>query len=222
MEQRMLETLSEAAHALKIPLGDRELSLFTIYYRELITWNAKINLVSVSSALDIPIKHFLDSLTLLPYFKNATSNVLDIGSGAGFPGIPVKIVLNSLNIFLLESSRKKTSFLKNTIRNLNLIDINVIHDRAERLMEDESYRDRFAAVISRATYKLPQFLQMGAYFVSPQGILIAMKGKKSDDEIKEADFIAQNMGLQHVSTNDMILPMTGDFRRIIIYKKGFQ
>jgi 16S rRNA (guanine527-N7)-methyltransferase len=219
MVERMLEIFSAAANALGIPLGDGELSLFTTYYRELITWNEKISLVSLKSDFDIPIKHFVDSLTLVPFMKHTSGQILDMGSGAGFPGIPVKIVLKSLTMFLLESSRKKSSFLKHTIRSLQLTDIHVIHNRAERLMKDETYQGRFEAVISRATFKLPQFLQMGAYFLSPQGILIAMKGKKSDDEIKEVNYRTQDMGLKHVSTNDITLPITGDFRRIIIYEK---
>ncbi len=175
MEQDISHILATGANALGITLGAREVSQFTTYYNELLSWNEKINLVSVKSDLDIPIKHFIDSLTLLPFIENKTGRLLDIGSGAGFPGIPLKIVLNSMNVSLLESSRKKTSFLKHIIRSINLTDISVIHNRAENLMEDDSYRGCFDVVTTRATLKLPEFLQMGAFFLSGNGTLIAMR-----------------------------------------------
>ena len=218
MEKKLSQILSEAANAMGIALGDRETSLFAAYYGELLAWNSKINLVSVKSDRDIIIKHFIDSLTLLPYIRDNTCRVLDIGSGAGFPGIPLKIAVNSLKVFLLESSRKKSSFLKHVIRSLDLTDTVVIHNRAELLM-DEAYRGFFQIVTSRATFKLPQFLRMGAFFLAPRGSLIAMKGNKSDQELTEADEMSYNLGLKYIGSHDLTLPITGDFRRIIIYEK---
>ena len=215
----MRDILFQAAMAMDISLKAKELVLFETYYKELLTWNKKINLVSVRSDLDIPIKHFIDSLTLLPYIKSKTGQVLDIGSGAGFPGIPLKIALNSLTVVLLESSRKKSSFLKHIIRSLNLTDITVINNRGESLMEDETYRGRFEVVISRATFKLPQLLRIGGFFLSPNGILIAMKSKRSDEELTEAADMSQKVGLKYIASHDLTLPITGDFRKIIIYEK---
>jgi 16S rRNA (guanine527-N7)-methyltransferase len=215
----MRDILFQAAMAMDISLKAKELVLFETYYKELLTWNKKINLVSVRSDLDIPIKHFIDSLTLLPYIKSKTGQVLDIGSGAGFPGIPLKIALNSLTVVLLESSRKKSSFLKHIIRSLNLTDITVINNRGEILMEDETYRGRFEAVISRATFKLPQLLRIGGFFLSPNGSLIAMKSKRSDEELTEAADMSQKVGLKYIASHDLTLPITGDFRKIIIYEK---
>jgi 16S rRNA (guanine527-N7)-methyltransferase len=217
----MRDILLNAALAMDISLQEKALDLFEVYYNELLSWNKKFNLISAKSELDIPIKHFIDSLTLLPYIKNTTAQVLDIGAGAGFPGIPLKIVMNSLNIFLLESSRKKTSFLKHIIRSLNLTDASVIHNRAENLMEDENYSGRFEIVTSRATLKLSPFLQMGTYFLSPGGTLIAMKGKRSDEELAEAYEMSHNFGLNYITSHDITLPITGEFRRIIIYDKVF-
>jgi 16S rRNA (guanine527-N7)-methyltransferase len=217
----MRDILFNAASASGISLSEKDLILFETYHRELLIWNKKINLVSVKSDIDIPIKHFLDSLTLVPFIKNKSGQVLDIGSGAGFPAIPLKIVLNSLKISLLESTRKKTSFLKHIIRSLNLNDTVVIHNRAEYLMEDESYRGLFNLVTSRAALKLPQLLRIGAYFLASKGILIAMKGKKAKEELSEAVRISQNLGLQYVASHDITLPKTGDLRKIIIYERIF-
>lgn len=217
----MRDILFTTASSLGISLSDKALLLFETYHRELLTWNKKINLVSVKSALDIPIKHFLDSLTLVPFIQDTSGHVLDIGSGAGFPAIPLKIAVNSLKISLLESSRKKTSFLKHIIRTLHLTDIPVIHNRAEYLMEDEAYRGTFTVVTSRATLKLPHFFRMGAYFLAPKGILIAMKSKRAEEELREGANVSQNLGYHYIARHDITLPITGDFRTIIIYEKSF-
>ena len=218
---RMRDILFTTVSSLGISLSEKALSLFETYQRELLTWNKKINLVSVKSDLDIPIRHFLDSLTLAPFIQDQRSQVLDIGSGAGFPGIPLKIAIPSLKVFLLESSRKKASFLKHIIRTLHLTDITVIHNRAEHLMEDEAYRGTFTLVTSRATLKLPQLFRMGAYFLAPKGILIAMKSKRAEEELREGANISQNMGFNYSARHDITLPGTGDFRTIIIYEKSF-
>jgi 16S rRNA (guanine527-N7)-methyltransferase len=217
----MRDILFTTASSLGISLSEKALLLFETYHRELLTWNKKINLVSVKSALDIPIKHFLDSLTLVPFIQDTSGQVLDIGSGAGFPAIPLKIAVNSLKISLLESSRKKTSFLKHIIRTLHLTDIPVIHNRAEYLMEDEAYRGTFTVVTSRATLKLPQFFRMGAYFLAPKGILIAMKSNRAEEELREGANVSQNLGYHYIARHDITLPITGDFRTIIIYEKSF-
>ena len=217
----MRDILATTSSSLGISLSEKALRLFEIYHDELLTWNKKINLVSVKSDLDIPIRHFLDSLTLAPFIKDQRSQVLDIGSGAGFPGIPLKIAIPSLKVFLCESSRKKTSFLKHIIRTLHLTDITVIHNRAEHLMEDEAYRGTFTLVTSRATLKLPQLFRMGAYFLAPKGILLAMKSKKVEEELREGVNISQNLGFNYSARHDITFPMTGDFRTIIIYEKSF-
>ena len=219
MEERVSQILTDGTNAMGIALGKGELSLFAAYYDELLAWNNKINLISAKSEKDIIINHFIDSLTLLPYIKSETCQVLDIGSGAGFPGIPLKIAVNSLKVFLLESSRKKTSFLKHVIRSLGLADTVVIHNRAESLMKDETCRDFFQVVTSRATLKMPEFLRMGAFFLAPKGSLIAMKGKISDQELTDAAGISHSLGLEYIGSHDLKLPITGDFRRIIIYEK---
>jgi 16S rRNA (guanine527-N7)-methyltransferase len=221
MEKKFSQILSEAANALGIALGERELSLFAAYYGELLAWNSKINLISVKSDRDIIIKHFIDSLTLLPYINDNACRILDIGSGAGFPGIPLKIAVSSLKVFLLESSRKKSSFLKHVTRSLGLTDAVVVHNRAQFLMEDETYSGYFQIVTSRATTKLPEFLRMGAFFLAADGFLIAMKGKKSDQELTEAAGMSYGLGLKYIGSHDLRLPITGDFRRLIIYKKLF-
>jgi len=219
METHLQRILSEASSAIGVRLGERELVLFQEYHRELLLWNTKINLVSVKSDVDIPIKHFIDSLTPLQFIENKKSALLDIGTGAGFPGIPLKIAENRLRVTLVDSSRKKTSFLKNIIRKLQLDHITIINRRFDLLMQDETYRDTFDVIISRASFKLPQFLEIGGAFISPGGILIAMKGANISEELKQAEEIAQRIGWKHAGCHEIRLPVIGDFRKIIIYKK---
>ena len=219
-EQNTSHILSEAAGTIGITLGQRERILFSSYHRELLVWNKKINLVSVRSPYEIPIKHFVDSLTPVPFIKNREGKVLDMGTGAGFPGIPLKIAVDSLKVCLLEASRKKTSFLKHIVRTLGLLETTIIQGRAEKLREEEIYHHIFDVVISRATFKLPQFLLMGAFFLSPDGILIAMKGPSINGELREATKTSEEIGLTCTGCHDVRLPIIGDLRKIIIYKKS--
>lgn len=219
MDKNLDEILSDAAARIGIFLSDKQLSLFAAYYGELLSWNEKINLVFAKSSLDIPIKHFIDSLTPLLFLTNPSSMLLDIGTGAGFPGIPMKIVSPSLKLFLLESSRKKTSFLKHVIRTLHLDETIVIHNRAEHLMTDGAYKNCFDTVISRATLKLSALIPMSSFFLKHNGILIAMKGKNVMTERKDAFEISELSGLTFLSCHDIRLPVTGDSRKIVIFNK---
>jgi len=219
MGNDLVKILTEASDALGVDLKNRELALFSIYFRELLLWNKKINLVSVTSDLDIPIKHFIDSLIPVPFLSNREAKLLDIGSGAGFPGLPMKIAVPSLKVFLLEASRKKTSFLKHVIRTLHLDDIAVIHNRAEHLVADGVYRGFFDIIISRATLKTSELLQMGAYFLRNDGFVIAMKGKNIANEWNDRKDISSLSGLTFLSCHDIQLPVIGDLRKIVIFKK---
>jgi 16S rRNA (guanine527-N7)-methyltransferase len=176
MNEHLLKMLKESASNLHVDLDVRALDLFCGYYRELVIWNEKMNLVSVRTPQEIIIKHFVDSLTPLPYIACPAGRLLDIGSGGGFPGIPLKIAVPSLSVALLEASRKKSSFLKHVIRRLPLPKTTVIHMRTEAAMQDSTYLHHFNTVISRAAFKLPQLFMMSRFFLSPGGLLIAMKG----------------------------------------------
>ena len=219
MEKNPDERLSEAATGMGVHLNDKQLSLFYTYYRELLAWNLKINLVSAKSSLDIPLKHFIDSLMPLPFVRNTSARLLDIGAGAGFPGIPMKIALPSLKVFLLESSRKKTSFLKHIIRTLRLDETTVIHNRVEHLITDDSYRNGFDIVISRAAFKLSDLLRISSFFLINNGVIMAMKGGRITDELKEAVDICETFGLTYLSCHDIRLPVIHDMRKIVLFKK---
>jgi 16S rRNA (guanine527-N7)-methyltransferase len=215
----MEETLVAASQELGIPLGKREFTLFEAYYRELMFWNKKISLVSVKSPLDVPLKHFIDSLTVLPFINYEKHSLLDIGSGAGFPGIPIKVVRNSLAVTLLDSSRKKTSFLKNIVRRLNLENIQVINRRVELFAQERTNNETFDVVISRSSFKLPVFIEKCSRLVSENGILIAMKGKEIDQELKEAMKLSDKAGLRFTMCQNITIPVSGDPRKIVLFER---
>ena len=139
--------LADSAASIGVNIDKHQIALFLDYYDTICIWNEKINLVSLKSSLDIPIKHFIDSLFPMRFLCNRSARLLDIGTGAGFPGIPMKIAAPSLQVTLLESSRKKSSFLKQVIRTLHLHNIEVLNRRVEACLEAGSYRESFDVVI---------------------------------------------------------------------------
>jgi len=218
---RLNKLLQEAVADFNVLLSDQQSKNFLLYYEELKFWNSRINLISSSeSAADIFIKHFLDSLTLIPFIPLPDSSLLDIGTGGGFPGIPLKIALNSLNVTLLEASRKKVSFLKSLNRLLNLNKIQVLQERVECLLQKEQYRNRFDIVVSRAALKLPEYLRFGKELVTPDGLIIAMKGVNYQLELDEVQENIEDWGIFLAEVHSLTLPLTGDFRVIMIFKRS--
>jgi 16S rRNA (guanine527-N7)-methyltransferase len=214
------QLLVEAAASMNVVLGENQLDLFMRYYQEIMGWNEKINLLSRSSAEVTLLKNFIDSLTAVQFLPERESRVLDMGSGGGFPGIPLKIACPALQVSLLEASRKKASFLKHILRTLQLAEITVIHERAESLRSRESYRNSFDTVISKAAFKLPLLLTLGAAFLRPGGILMAMKGADISDELAEAQSAAAAAELLLTASHALTLPVTGDRRQILIYTRA--
>ena len=214
-----LAPLWEGAAQLGVSLTDEQRQRFLRYAEELLFWNAKMNLISLKHDLDIPIRHFLDSLTPLPYLGAQTASVLDIGAGAGFPGLPLKISCPTLAVYLLEASRKKTSFLRQVIRTLGLAEVHVVHGRAEVLRTDDAMSGRYDCVISRATWKLPDFVAMGSAFLRRGGCLVSMKGVEFREELDAAAPVATRIGLDPPEVREFCLPITGEGRTLIIYRK---
>lgn len=214
MNEHLLKILQDAASAIHVALDERALDLFNRYYRELILWNKRMNLICVHRPEEVLIKHFIDSLTPLPYIIRPGGRLLDIGAGGGFPGIPLKIAMPTLHVFLLEASRKKSSFLRHLIRQLPLAQTAVIHARAESAMTDDAYHHTFDTVISRAAFKLPELCTMGRFFLSSGGFLIAMKGPFGEKE--KGGF--HDLDLRCIARHDISLPFDGGRRKIMIFQ----
>lgn len=214
-----MHTLSEGAAAVGVSLGRAELDLFALYHRELLLWNRRINLVSQQASREIVIRHFVDSLTPLPWIDQPDGLLIDLGSGGGFPGIPLRIALPELKLTLVESLRKKTSFLAHVVRTLRLDNVNIIRERVEALIGEPVCAGAFDTVLSRAAFKLPELLRMAAFFLKPEGLLIALKGSDPRAEMDDAATVFSATGMNLSACREIRLPGTDLSRNIIIYKR---
>ncbi len=159
MGESFEQILLAAAGEMGIVIDQDRLALFEEYRKTLLFWNSRMNLVSLRSETDLPVRHFIDSLTLLPFLPSGGIRLLDIGSGAGFPSIPLKIFHPDLQVTLLEASRKKCSFLKEVIRKLALKDIAVTQSRLEALLSSKT-PPVYDMIVSRATFKMNELLEL--------------------------------------------------------------
>jgi 16S rRNA (guanine527-N7)-methyltransferase len=221
MDDTLVKTLSEGAAEIGIRLESAELDLFAAYRREIILWNRKINLISERSSQEMIIRHFLDSLTPAPFLEHPEGALIDLGSGGGFPGIPLRIALPGLQLSLVETSRKKSSFLSHIVRTIPLGGVEVIRERVETLVAGKILSGRFDAVISRAAFKLPALVRMASFFLKPGGQLIAMKGADPQTEMQETERISAAAGMVFAACRDVRLSGEELSRKIIIYNRVF-
>ena len=220
MNEDLQHILSREATVLGLCLNQKQKQLFAIYYDEFQIWNEKVNLTSVANGASFVIKHLVDSLLPLAMIPGEIKNVLDLGTGGGLPGIPLKIVRPELEVVLLDSSRKKTSFLNHVIAKLGLSGIRVVTGRAEDLCHDKSWTKTFDLVISRAAFKLGPFIEIGSSFLVANGLLLAMKGHDlAFAEEEEGENAAKKYGMKRMETCKITLPYFADCRSIIAYKK---
>ena len=165
----------------KIEISDKSMNNFVIYMDNLIEWNKKINLTAIKKEEDIIVKHFVDSIFILKYING--NKIIDIGSGAGFPGIPLKIAKNNLDITLLDSVNKKVLFMQDSIEKMGLKNIVAIHGRAEDYAHNIKYREQYDVATSRAVANMSTLVEYMLPFVKIGGVCICMKGPNSNEEI---------------------------------------
>jgi 16S rRNA (guanine527-N7)-methyltransferase len=176
--------LIEGAAELDIELAPGQTRQFAIHAAELVRWNQKINITAITDPLEVAVKHFLDSLSVARYIPPDTT-LLDIGSGGGFAGLPLKVLMPSLSVTLIDASRKKVNFLKHVIRILNLDNIEALHMRAEDLAKDPLFLKRYRVVTSRALSSLKLFCNLAMPLLMDDGTILALKGDVGNDEMNE-------------------------------------
>ena len=176
--------MAEESEKIGIKLPDEQLNEFYEYMQLLLEWNEKMNLTAITDPEEVIKKHFVDSITIKKYIKEK-SRLIDVGTGAGFPGIPLKIVDKSIKLTLLDSLNKRINFLNEIIEKLNLKEVNTIHSRAEEYAKNKA-RESYDVAVSRAVADLPILLEYLMPYVKLNGICICMKGPKAQEELERS------------------------------------
>ena len=209
-------SLIEKANSIGVEISQKQAEQFYKYMELLLEWNEKMNLTAITEPEEVILKHFIDSLTIIPYLKEADT-VLDIGTGAGFPGIPLKILEENKKFTLLDSLNKRIIFLQTVINELELKNIQAIHGRAEEFVSKE--RETYDIVTSRAVARLNVLLEYMLPFVKVGGRCICMKSFEIEEELKEAKKAIEILGGEIEKIDEITLPNTDIKRKIVVIKK---
>jgi len=216
----LTETLARGAEELGIELTGEHLEKFEIYYKMMAEANKKINLTSFDDERGVAVKHFIDSLTCLKALEGENlASLADVGSGAGFPGIPLKICRPELHVALIESQFKKAEFLERVAGELGLKDVVVINARAEIAGREERRREYYALAVARALAGLNVLAEYCLPLVRKGGYFLAMKGKNPEEEIARAQRSIEETGGRLERVVRLRLPLAGDERNLVLIKK---
>lgn len=201
-----------------IAISDEQFLMFDIYAHELISYNEKVNLTALTSPEDIAEKHFLDSILPFYHFKvKSGASIIDVGTGAGFPSCPLKIMRNDIDVTLLDSLLKRVNFLTRISDVLGL-SAQCIHGRAEELGRDPNYREKYDIATARAVAGLPMLCEYCLPFVKEGGYFLSLKGSRGAQEAKEAYTAIKTLGGRLEEIYCYYLP-SGDERTLIVVKK---
>lgn len=204
----------------KIELSEEQLHQYELYFKELVTWNEKMNLTGITERSEVYLKHFYDSLTLSFYVDfTEIQSIADIGSGAGFPGIPLKICFPHLKLTIVDSLNKRIQFLQNVVDTLGLKNVELIHGRAEDVARQAGKRDSFDLVTARAVARLAVLNEFCLPFVKTGGMFAAMKGTDLKEEVKEAAASLRELKGRLKDSYHFQLPQENSDRHIIIIQK---
>ena len=220
MNDEIISLFIKLAAQFDVELSDHQIQQFNSYYDSLIEWNSFVNLTAITEANDVMIKHFLDSIAIMKYVSiPAQASIIDIGTGAGFPGIPLKIILPDSKIVLLDSLNKRINFLNHIIDKLQLKNISTIHGRAEDLAHESEYREKFDFAVSRAVANLSTLNELCTPFVKVNGIFLSYKSEKADTEIDAAKNSFSKLGISITDKIEYTLPSTDFCRNLIVIHK---
>ena len=218
MKDDFFDVLCEGASKFGVSLSSSQQDKFKIYKDLLKEWNKKINLTSITDDVMISMKHFVDSVSICPYINKKNVTLIDIGTGAGFPSLPVKIVRDDIKVVLLDSLEKRTKFLEEVVKVLGLDGVDIVHARAEDKGVDISFREKFDYACARAVAALPVLLEYCMPFVKVGGVFIAMKGS-SVDEIDQSKRALGILGGRIVDVKEFCLPGFDYKRSVILVEK---
>lgn len=223
-----MELLIKGCQELGIELSSEQLEQFQRYYELLIAWNQKMNLTAIEEYSDVQTKHFLDCLVGVPIIAEELAEPLppkqslqavDVGSGAGFPGLPLKIVWPALKMTLIDGTGKKVSFLREVVEALKLQEVTVVQGRAEELGQQAEYRARFDLVTARAVARLNTLVEYLIPLTRQDGYIMAYKGPSAAEEFMEAQRAIGTLGGEVVRFAPVSVPFLAEERRVLLIKK---
>lgn len=210
----------EELQKLNITLTEYQKEQFDRYYQILVEWNKVMNLTGITDYDEVNLKHFTDSLTVVRTLDlNEICSVIDIGTGAGFPGLPIKIAFPNIKVVLLDSLNKRIKFLDAVAEELNLTGIETLHGRAEDYAKKKEYREQFDLCVSRAVANLLTLSEYCIPFVKKNGYFVSYKSGSSDEEIKQSEKAVNILGGEIIKVDKFLLPGTDMGRSLVNIKK---
>ncbi len=216
----MEKFIQDTAKIIGLHLNARQVRSFQLYEKELLEWNEKINLTAINEPEAIRTKHFLDSLTAICELNNPTpERLVDVGTGAGFPGIPLKIMLPDLKLTLVESVGKKADFCRHMVEVLKLENVEVLTTRAEDLGQQAQYREKFDWAVARAVSQLPVLVEYLLPLVRVSGGMLAQKGEHAHAEVQSAEKAMRLLGGSLRRVSPVTLPGVAEERYLVVIDK---
>ncbi len=217
-ETKFCQELQEKTSQMGLTLTQKQLQQFYGYLNLLIEWNQKMNLTAITETEEVMVKHFIDSLTICPYLENG-KKVIDVGTGAGFPGIPYAIFDPTAEVLLADSLQKRTIFLAEVKKELGLENVHIVHGRAEDLGKDANYREQYDFAVSRAVAPLPILLEYLIPFVKVNGFCVCMKGSNGKAELEQSKNALTVLGGKVEEEKEFVLLGTDMGRTIFKIRK---
>ena len=213
--------LVQAMTAMGISLSDVQIRQFCLFEEMLIETNKVMNLTAITEPRDVAIKHMVDSLSCYdPSYFPASASLLDLGTGAGFPGLPLAILRPDLQITFFDSLQKRLTFLENVAREISLPHVYFLHGRAEEMAHQKEHREVYDVVTSRAVARLNILLEWALPYVREGGVFIALKGAQYEEEIKEAAHALSILGGSLMDVRPVSLPGLADKRAVLYIRKS--
>ena len=203
-------------------LNENQINQFNQYFNSLIEANKHVNLTRITAEDDVYLKHFYDSITPLLTFSTvfkSSSSLCDVGAGAGFPSIPLKIMMPELQVTIVDSLGKRLNFLQGLITQLNLKNVALVHGRAEDVGQNKQYREQFDMVTARAVANMAVLSEYCLPLVKKNGNFIALKGPKAEDELKSSQKALTTLGGKAIALKELQLPQSTEDRTLILVKK---
>lgn len=216
----MKQYLQKMAEQLEINLTSDMLSKFEIFYNMLLETNKTMNLTAITEMHEVVLKHFIDSIALLNYIELSNKTVIDVGTGAGFPGIPLAILFPDTKFVLMDSLQKRLKFIDSVVDACDMKNVSTIHGRAEDLGHDVNYREKFDICVSRAVAALPVLLELCSPFAKVNGLFVSYKSELLKEELQQSEKALSILRCELMKQYDYTIPDSDFYRVYAVFKKN--